>query len=256
VPVGRGDVDRTIALQLLGGFALRRHGTPVTLNGPGQQLVAFVALGRTRRTGLTRALFPDSDDVHAMGRFRTTLWRVGTACPGLLVVSGPCVSLGEEVELDVARLTSWAVHVTDGFVGDVRFMTPDNWDLLPDVDEDWVSGERERLRELRFHALIEAADLLRSRGRLGAAMQACLGCVAEEPLRESGQRAAIAVHLAEGDVEAAYRRYRRFAELLRRELGVRPSGALVGLLEASGLRLDAHAHRFPSAPRAACVTPR
>ena len=233
------DGDRSIVLHLLGGFSLNWHGSPATLTGPGRLLVALVALGRTRRTALTRALFPDSDDLHGMGRFRTTLWRVGTSCPGLLIADGPYVRLGERVDLDVETLTSWAASVRDGFVGDCEFLRADTWDLLSEIDDDWVNGERERLRELRFHALIDAADLLRGRGRLGAAMQAALSCVAEEPLRESGQRAAIAVHLAEGDVAAAHRRYRAFAALLRRELGVAPSSALVGLLEASGVPLGA-----------------
>lgn len=229
----------SIVLQLLGGFSLNWHGTPVSLTGPGERLVAFVALGRTRRTVLMRALFPDSDEVHVMGRFRTTLWRVGTSCPRLLIADGAFVRLGERIELDVETLTSWAARVQDGVVGDPGFLRADNWDLMCEADDDWTNAERERLHELRFHALLDAAELLRHRGQLGAAMQTALSCVAEDPLRESAQRAAIAVHLAEGDVDAAYHRYRSFAALLRRELGVTPSRALMGLLEGSGVVLGA-----------------
>jgi DNA-binding SARP family transcriptional activator len=47
--------------------------------------------------------------------------------------------------------------------------------------------------------------------------------VAEEPLRESAQRALVAAHLVAGDAAAARTAYADFADLLRTTLGVAPS---------------------------------
>jgi DNA-binding SARP family transcriptional activator len=57
-----------------------------------------------------------------------------------------------------------------------------------------------------------------------------LAAVGREPLRESAHRALIQAHLAEGNAGEAVRRYRRYAEIADRELGVEPSPMMRALL--------------------------
>ena len=106
---------------------------------------------------------------------------------------------------------------------------------MPDWYEDWLEDERERLRQLRLHALEAAAERLLDERRYGQAVDACLLALKTDPLRDSTQRLLIRVYVAEGNVPAALRQYRIYARKLRHELGLEPSEQmrdLVGELEA------------------------
>ena len=58
-------------------------------------------------------------------------------------------------------------------------------DLLPDWDEDWIQFERERLRQLRVHALEALCRRLSECGRHEEAVDAGQATMAAEPLREA-----------------------------------------------------------------------
>jgi DNA-binding SARP family transcriptional activator len=53
-----------------------------------------------------------------------------------------------------------------------------------------------------------------------------------EPLRETAHRVVIRAHAAEGNLVEAHRQYRRFEDLLQRELGVAPSADIRALAHA------------------------
>ncbi|MGW2671050.1 AfsR/SARP family transcriptional regulator [Streptomyces sp. NPDC001272] len=80
-------------------------------------------------------------------------------------------------------------------------------DLLPGWDDEWTLFERERLRQLRLHALESLSARLTSSGRHALALDAALTCVSIEPLRESAHRAVVAVHLAEHNAVEAVSQY-------------------------------------------------
>ena len=48
------------------------------------------------------------------------------------------------------------------------------YDLLEDWDEDWVTFERERVRQLRLHRLEQLSDRACAAGHFGLALQAAL----------------------------------------------------------------------------------
>jgi DNA-binding SARP family transcriptional activator len=98
-----------------------------------------------------------------------------------------------------------------------------NGELLPGWYDEWVLLERERLRQLRLHALEMLADKLTTVGRYGEAVQVAYAAVRAEPLRESAHRAVVRVHLAEGNLAEAGRAYAAFRDLLADELGVVPT---------------------------------
>jgi len=104
---------------------------------------------------------------------------------------------------------------------------PGTWEVLPGWCDDWVLVERERLRQRVLHALEALSRRLVRAGRFADALEAAIVAVSEDPLRESAQRALIEAHLAEGNQSEACRIWQAYRDLLRRELGVNPSGNLL-----------------------------
>jgi DNA-binding SARP family transcriptional activator len=99
-------------------------------------------------------------------------------------------------------------------------------ELLPGWYEDWVLLERDRIRQLRLHALEELADQLARRGQFSLALEAALNAVNAEPLRESAHRSVARVHLAEGNPAEAVHQYETFRCMIGDELGLSPTQKL------------------------------
>jgi DNA-binding SARP family transcriptional activator len=103
-------------------------------------------------------------------------------------------------------------------------------DLLNDWYDSWVIEHRERLRQLRLHALESLSVRQLERGEVTAAIESALAAVAAEPLRESANRVLIRAHLKEANNAEALRQYERFRLLLFQELGIWPSAQLEELM--------------------------
>lgn len=103
-------------------------------------------------------------------------------------------------------------------------------ELLPGWHDEWLLVARERHRQLSLHALELLCEHLTRIGSYGAAILAGLAAVDREPLRESAHRALIKVHLAEGNVAEAIRRYRQYEAIAARDLGVGPTIMMRNLL--------------------------
>ena len=200
---------------LLDGFALhpggRQPGPAGDLPRGVQRLIAHLCLsGRPARTVVAGQLWPDVPDGHAHGSLRSALWRLQKVAPGLVEVAGGRLCLAARVRVDVHELTAWARRVLDPTTGVDWLTTPDvglRGELLPGWYDDWVLLERERLRQLRMHALEAVADKLATAGRYGEAVQAAYAAVRAEPLRESAHRVVMRVHLAEDNLAKALRAY-------------------------------------------------
>jgi DNA-binding SARP family transcriptional activator len=161
------------------------------------------------------------------------LWRLQKAAPGLLDVSGDALTLAAGVRVDVRELEEWARKVSSLDAGDADLAIPCAGlygELLPGWYDDWVLLERERLRQLRVHALEVVAVRLAGVGRHGEALQAAYAAVREEPLRESAHRAVVRVHLCEGNLAEAVRAYEQFRTMLLHELGVVPTEQMTRLV--------------------------
>jgi DNA-binding SARP family transcriptional activator len=124
-------------------------------------------------------------------------------------------------------------------------------DVLVGWYDEWVFAERERFRQLRLHVLDQLGELLLRAHRYSEAVQVGLVAVASEPLRESAHRLLVRAHLCEGNLAEALRQYRSYAELLARELRVRPSAAMEDLISAAVTGASSSAWstepRFPTA---------
>jgi DNA-binding SARP family transcriptional activator len=250
------DLAPATRVALLDGFALecsRGGATTAVKDLPrgAQRLIAHLSLcGHPGRSAIAGQLWPDVPEEHAHGSLRSALWRVQKAVPGLVDVSGGALGLADGVRVDVREFTDWARRVLDPHALADGIVTPDltlPGELLPGWYDDWVLVARERLRQLKMHALEVLADKLANDGRYGEAVQAAYAAVGTEPLRESAHRAVVRVHLAEGNTAEAVRAYTAYRDLLADELGAAPSPLMEGLILQG--RLGVPQARAPGAVR-------
>ena len=218
-----------IELRLLGGFALHLDDEPVELQPGSQRLVAFLALAPAAvERGFTAfRLWPDSSEDRARGNLRSTVWRLNRDQPQLVESSRTHVWIGDEVWVDVVDgLLDECVDV-----GELVAATLHE-DLLPDWYDDWLEVERERIRQLRLHALEAKGRAALEDGAVGSAVQLALRAIAIDVLRESAHRLVIEAHIAEGNIADAVRQYDRCSRAMEQQLGVEPSQGLRDLLPA------------------------
>jgi DNA-binding SARP family transcriptional activator len=241
-PGPRGDAanSRTsiprLSLSLLGGFDLRHGDHSVLLPSSAERLVAFLALqgGSQNRSFVAGTLWPDTSEGRAAGSLRSSLWRVRRVGRPVVESSATQLWLSLDIRVDLHQLREIIRKALDG-QPDLRKSEAARLlasaDLLPGWYEEWVLLERERLRQLRLHALECLCERLIEGRRFGLAVEAGMAAVSEEPLRESPHRVLIRAHLAEGNASEAIREYRRYRQLLNDELGLNPSPEMEDLLQ-------------------------
>jgi DNA-binding SARP family transcriptional activator len=222
------DPGSTVRLELLDGFQLVVNDRPVNALNSAQRLLAFLAIrGPVARVVAAGTLWGGVPEEQALASLRTTMWRCNRTVRGLVAVEQTRLALASNVGVDVAELVRGAAAVLSGTAA-LPALRP--MELLPGWYDDWVIFERERLRQLRLHALEAAAGRLAEAGQYAAALECALAAVRAEPLRESAHRAVITVHLAERNVAEAVRGYQRFRRLIVDELGIEPSEDLARLV--------------------------
>jgi len=227
------DQRPAIRIELLKGFQVSIGDRPIPLPTSAERLIALLSLSERplRRNSVAGILWTDITEERAGGNLRTTIWR--TRRPGVDLVQGRgcMLTLSPDVRVDVRDMTSQASRLLCGgcLESDYDF-TKLVGDLLPFWDDEWVVIERERLRQLRLHALERLCSRLTEIGRLPEAIEAGLAAVQTEPLRESAHRALIAAHIAEGNLSEALAQYRSFARIIQRDLGRQPSEQIESLI--------------------------
>lgn len=227
--------DPSRAVRLLGGFELSVAGAPVNVPTALQRAVAYLALrGRCGRSRLAGTLWPDATELRAMANLRTGIWRINQVAPGVVTSRHDALTLAPDVEVDVTRLVAAARDVLEGTPGVPHEPTLQyvEGDLLPDWTDEWLTVDRERLRQLRLHVLETLAGRLAADGLFGMAMETALAALRADPLRESAHRAVIRIHLAEGNLAEAVTAYRQCRTLLARDIGVAPSPETTRLVSA------------------------
>ena len=221
-----------LRLRLLGCFACERSGVPIDLPLGLQRLAAFLVLrGISHRCLVAGALWPEVPETQALASLRTSVWRMNRLAVGLLESVGDALRLAPGARADSEAQERVVDDVlTRRSVDDSTLAVLCQPELLAGWYDDWVVFERERLSQLRLHALEVAARLFVDQGRLDVALRLALEAVRAEPLRETANEALIAVYIAEGNTSDAIQRYESYRELLWRELELEPSPRLGGLL--------------------------
>lgn len=233
-----GQLPGPVRVSLMGGFEVRWDGEPIAIPGSARRLLAFLALHDrpVERLFVAGSLWTESSEGRSGASLRSALWRLQRPGLDFVRVEGNLLQLSPDVGVDSRELSRRAALLLDrpdaceapSDLSPVGMLD----DLLPDWYDDWVVVERERLRQLRLHALEALTDRLVGIGRMADAVQAGLAAVRGEPLRESSHRALMRAHLADGNQVEALRQYRAYRDLLWRELGVEPSPRMQVLLDA------------------------
>lgn len=239
-----GGRPRRPRLSLLGGFELRIDDDIVDLQPAAQRLIAFVALSShgVERTFTAFQLWPEKTEVRALANLRSALWRIRKLPAELIETPGTRLRLAPDVWLDARDGLAEIDHTgggdgTDGISAFGEFVSTTlrpfsafDADLLPDWYDDWLTIERERLRQMRLRRIEGLATTALEQGRTADAIQAGLSVLSLDPLRESGQRIVMTAHIAEGNECEARRQYERYSRMLTEQLGFSPSADLASLL--------------------------
>jgi DNA-binding SARP family transcriptional activator len=220
-----------IRLGLLRGFELTSAQKVVHLPISAQRLLAFLALHDRplQRTYVAGSLWLKQNEARAQACLRSALWRLSRQGRPLVDARGGNLQLFPSIRVDYRHAAETARRILgDGEAAhsqDLDELTRAG-ELLPDWYDDWVMIERERLHQLRLHALEVLCRRFAAAGSFGPAVEAGLAAVLGEPLRESAQRALIEAHLAEGNRSEAIRQFNIYRDQLHAELGLDPSPAL------------------------------
>jgi DNA-binding SARP family transcriptional activator len=229
-----GEQRERAEVLLVGGFEMRIGGRRINLPTGTQRLIGFLALhGRpARRSYVSGRLWPEATENRAAACLRSALWRLPVVDVAPVVASASHLSLIPDLVVDIDRLRADGLAAVDGRVPDERLLetarklcAADD-DILAGWYDDWITTDREKLRQLRLHALERLGDRLLTLRWHHDALQVGLSCVAADPIRESGHRLVMRAHLDAGNIADVIGQYRRFARLLDDELGVLPSPAM------------------------------
>ena len=219
--------SQAVHLSLLGGFELVRDGQSVRLPLFAQRLLAFLAIENrpVQRVRIAGVLWPDTTEEQAYGNLRSMLCKLRLRFAPIVHATRSDIRLAPTVVVDIAEQSSLAMKLLadPAAAEDADVQAILAQDLLPDWYDDWVLVERERMRQLRLHALEIVADRRMRSGRYAQAVQAALAALKGDPLRETAHRLLIRTHLAEGNRGEAIRHHGVYRTLLRDQLGLEPS---------------------------------
>ncbi|MFD5299565.1 BTAD domain-containing putative transcriptional regulator [Streptomyces mutabilis] len=227
-----------VSLELLGGFELICSGRRVRLSLAAQRLLAFLALQSdgVHRGAAAQQMWPDHPCHRAAANLRSALCQGRRAgCVPLVDCIGQRLQLSPMVRVDLHTVGIEARKIVEGPgppPGDAEaFIHVLTQDLLPGWTDEWLGLDRENWGQLRLYALENVAQRLLVAQQYLPALQAALAAITIDPIRETAHRIVIEIHLAEGNVASAVRRYQHYSDFLARELSVSPSPQMTSLLQ-------------------------
>lgn len=227
-----------LKVSLLGGMEICPDGgapEPAVTRKAGA-MIAFLALqhGHAQsREKLAGLLWSHNTDDQARTNLRQALSRLRKALSngddGLLVADASRVRLDpDKLDLDVTRFEGLAADGSpDSLEAALALYRGDLLDgvsLNEEAFEDWLRGERERLRSVAITALEKLAGHYESTKDMARCIAAAARLVAMDPLREAAHRTLMRAYAAQGRQALALKQYQRCHDIMRRELGVEPDG--------------------------------
>lgn len=197
--------------------AHRPAGQPVTLAPRDAALLAWLALeGPTPRARLAQLLWPHSAPEAAGNALRQRLFQLKKQL-GIDLVHGTGV-------LALAAGVSHDLHDSDAVLGEA----------LHDFGAEyaaWLAQQRERRRARMRQSLIELCDLAERVQDHADALSYAGELLALEPLSEDAHRRVMRLHYLAGDRAAALLAFDRCEQVLKDEVGARPSAPTLALLD-------------------------
>jgi DNA-binding SARP family transcriptional activator len=226
------------SLELLSAFEVTVVGHRVPLPLGSQRLLAFLGLQNDgiHRGAAAEQLWPDYPCRRASANLRSALCQ-GRRVGSLILIDcvGQRLRLSPSVRVDLQWIRTSARQIIDGLSpppGDTEALIDDlSRELLPGWSDEWLQLDRERWDQMRLYALEGLAQCLLTAQQYLSALQAALAAIAIDPIRETAHRIVIEVHLAEGNLASAVRRYQHYETFLQQELDVSPSPQMTSLVQ-------------------------
>lgn len=214
----------------------RADDEAVPLSPRDAALLCWLAVeGPTTRTRLGALLWPASSEAQALTTLRQRLFKLKHSLGRDVAEGSPTLALADGVS-----------HDADGVVellGDATFAD------APELDA-WLRRQRDARRE-QGRAILRAQALsLETSGDAAGALALARDLLQAEPLSEAAHQRVMRLHYLAGDRAAALEAFDRCEQLLKDELGARPSAQTLALL-ATIERTDAAA----SLPMASRILP-
>lgn len=236
-----------LRLELFGGFRIAEGTTPLTgfTYSKGKALLAYLAVtGQAcRRETLAALLWSELPDSEARTNLRVVLSNLRQfLAPALLITR-------ETVGLD-PRSVQWIDVVAFQQALEQSRRTMDIGQLQAAVDlyrgellagftvpsaplfDEWVAGQRERLRQLALFALHELAMEYVARRTYLAGIETLNQLLTLDPWREEAHRQLMELYARSGQRSAALAQYARCRQVLADELGIAPADETQALYRA------------------------
>ncbi|MCL4838026.1 MAG: hypothetical protein KJ058_08685, partial [Thermoanaerobaculia bacterium] len=196
-----------IEVRLLGGFEVTRGGAPVDgfESAKARAVLAYLALTRavpTTRERLAGLFWPEQEEGRARRNLRQVIYNLRGALgdrAGQILAARThevrLVARGVWVDAEEFAAAAQPALAAGDAAGLAAAMALYRGELLhglfvkqSDLFEEWLQGERERLRELAGRALARLAALREERGETEAGISAARRLLEIEPLSEAGHR--------------------------------------------------------------------
>lgn len=198
-------------------------------------IAAYLAVHKTRVERIFLAdLLWEGDEEAVRRNLRQELFRLkNTAWEGTIRQFPQHLELGQ-VESD---LEHFLAHLARGAWGEAVRLWRGGFlaGLDPKGSEnlwDWLVPERERWERLYYEAMLGQARGLEAAGAYPAALGVYQELLAQDPLQEAEQGAAIRLLALGGDLGAALRQFEEYRRLLKEQLGLEPSPEISALYTA------------------------
>lgn len=215
------------------------QGRTLPLAARDAALLAWLALeGPTPRGRLAALLWPDSEAEAARNTLRQRLFQLKRQLGADLVVGQASLALADGVSHDLDE--------ADEVLADTPL------DPGPELAA-WLTQQRERRRGRVRHSLAELADMAEHARDYDDALSHARELLALEPLSEDAHRRLIRLHYLAGDRSAALLAFDRCEQVLKDEVGTRPSADTLALLGA--VELSRHLPGQALAPPPAVLRP-
>jgi DNA-binding SARP family transcriptional activator len=234
-----------IHLRLLGSVELvDGRGMPMVAAMRRQKALAVLAYlasarprGSHRRDKIAALFWPELSADRARAALRVTLSRLREDVGAEVVVSIPA----DEIAIDVRHLDCDVLQLEEAAAnGDIRgvsdsyrgpFMDGVHVEGTSEELEEWMSLERQRLRETTTRMLLTAARGLVSNGPTPQAIEFARRAVEISPIEEAAHHLLIELLAASGDRGRALEAYAQMERTIARAFGVAPSAELRSLAD-------------------------
>jgi DNA-binding SARP family transcriptional activator len=254
-----------LELMLLGGVQARLvPGGPLNLpTRKAKALLAYLALPAGKphsRDKLAALLWGDVPESQSRSSLRKALFWLRQALGDRVTADAETVELNADAtSIDVGQFERLLAEGSAAALAEAADLY--QGDLLAGLTlreapfEEWLGGERERLRELWVNGLTRLLDHQRQAGQKDSAILTAVKLIAADPLQEPVHRTLMQLYMQAGRRGAALRQYQTCVTFLERELRAQPAEATKALyreiLQSPGGAAPA---RQGSAPPARAMT--